>query len=198
MPIDFAAFTADRRISGRMFLADDRLSDMLNSVGRIVLRDALVEDLIDGHPPVKGDLTVQIGDLVVVVGTGPRGGDTPRRRTVKRRVSVGLGRFVVSGELHLPADNPRLPDGDDPAVVFAGRDLLVPLTAATITYDRNNVPQADDHEAMLFNRARATWVDVQPDAAAMAEAEEIDEAMPIGWTARRPVYLRDFTNTVAD
>jgi hypothetical protein len=198
MPIDFAAFTADRRISGRMFLADDRLSDMLNSVGRIVLRDALVEDLVDGRPPVKGDLTVQIGDLVVVVGTGPRGGDTPRRRTVKRRVSVGLGRFVVSGELHLPADNPRLPDGDDPAVVFAGRDLLVPLTAATITYDRNNVPQADDHEAMLFNRARATWIDVQPDAAAMAEVGDIDEAMPIGWTDRRPMYHRDFTKTVAD
>jgi hypothetical protein len=198
MPIDFAAFTADRRISGRMFLADDRLSDMLNSVARIVLRDALVEDLVDGYPPVNGDLTVPVGDLVVVVGTGPRGGDTPRRRTVQRRVSVGLGRFVVSGDLHLPADNPRLPDGDDPAVVFAGRDLLVPLTAATITYDLNNVPQSDDHDALLFNRARAAWVDVQREAAAVADASEIDEAMPIGRTDRRPVYLKDFTNTVAD
>jgi hypothetical protein len=198
MPIDFAAFTADRRISSRIFLADDRLSDMLNSVGRIVLRDALVEDLVDGCPPVNGDLAVPIGDLVVVVGTAPRGGDTPRRRTVQRTVSVGLGRFVVSGELHLPADNPRMPDGDDPAVVFAGRDLLVPLTAATITYDRNNVPQTDEHDAILFNRARATWVEVQRDAAVVAEAGEIDEAMPIGRTDRRPTYLKDFTNTVAD
>jgi hypothetical protein len=197
MPIDFAAFTTDRRISGRIFLADDRLSDMLNAVGRIVLRDARVEDLVDGNPPVNGDLAVPIGELVVVVGTGPRGGDTPRRRTVQRQVTVGLGRFVVSGELHLPADDPRLPDGDDPAIVLAGRDLLVPLTAATITYDANNVPMTEEHDAILFNRARATWVDVQRHAV-VAEAGEIDEAMPLGRTDRRPTYLKDFTNTVAD
>ena len=197
MPIDFAAFTTDRRISGRIFLADDRLSDMLNAVGRIVLRDARVEDLVDGNPPVNGDLAVPIGELVVVVGMGPRGGDTPRRRTVQRQVTVGLGRFVVRGELHVPADDPRLPDGDDPAIVLAGRDLLVPLTAATITYDANNVPTTEEHDAILFNRARATWVDVQRHAV-VAEAGEIDEAMPLGRTDRRPTYLKDFTNTVAD
>ena len=32
MPVDLIAFTADRRITGSIPLADDRLSDMLNSV----------------------------------------------------------------------------------------------------------------------------------------------------------------------
>jgi len=40
MPIDFIAFTSDRRLSGRIMLADDRLSDMLNAVPRLVVRDA--------------------------------------------------------------------------------------------------------------------------------------------------------------
>ena len=40
MPIDFVAFTSDRRITGRIMLADDRLSDMLNAVARLVIRDA--------------------------------------------------------------------------------------------------------------------------------------------------------------
>ena len=47
MPIDFLAFTSDRRISGRIMLADDRLSDMLNAVARLVIRDAQVEELND-------------------------------------------------------------------------------------------------------------------------------------------------------
>lgn len=198
MPIDFVAFTADRRISARLFLADDRLSDMLNSVSRLVLRDATVDDLVSGHPPVVGDLSLPIGDLVVVVGTGPRGGDSPRRRTVRRRVSVGLGRFVVSGALHLPADDPRLPDGDDPNRVLAGRDVLVPVTDATVTYDVNEVATSETHDAILFNRARATWIDVTPDARPVSEIVVFDEDAPLGRAERPATYLKDFTNSVLE
>ena len=49
MPVDLIAFTADRRIHGAIPLADDRLSDMLNSVPRIVIRGAVIEDLVDGR-----------------------------------------------------------------------------------------------------------------------------------------------------
>ena len=47
MPIEFVGFTSDRRITAMIPLADDRLSDMLNSVTRIVLRDAVVGDLAE-------------------------------------------------------------------------------------------------------------------------------------------------------
>jgi hypothetical protein len=198
MPIDFAAFTADRRVSARLFLADDRLSDMLNSVGRIVLRDATVEDLLDQTPARQADLTLPIGDLVVVVGTGPRGGETPRRRTVRRRITVGLGRFVVSGDLHLPADGPPLPEGEDPARVLAGRDMLVPLTSATINFDAGDAPMTEDHEAILFNRARATWIDLDAQPTLDPEPEEAVEPGTAGWRDRHATYLKDFTRTVAD
>jgi hypothetical protein len=194
MPIDFAAFTADRRVTARVFLADDRLSDMLNSVARIVLRDATVEDLVDGDLPLTGDVTVPIGELVVVVGTGPRGGEAPRRRTRQQRVTVGLGRYVVSGAFHVPADAPALPDIDDPEVLFAGRDLLVPLTGATITYDANGSPVIEEHEAVLVNRARVGWIEVHREV--VLATEEDDEPSADGM--RRPTYLKDFTNSVAE
>jgi hypothetical protein len=198
MPIDFIGFTADRRITARVFLADDRLSDMLNSVSRLVLRDATVADLVAGHPPVVADLAVPIGDLAVVVGTGPRGNDAPRRRTVQRQVSVGLGRFVVTGALHLPADEPRLPEGDDPNIVLAGRDLLVPLTGATVTYDANDVATTETHEAVLFNRARATWIDVKPVDREDREIVVLDEDAPLALAERRPSSPKDFTRSVIE
>lgn len=194
MPIDFVAFTADRRVSARIFLADDRLSDMLNSVARIVLRDATVEDLVEGEPPLTGDLTVPIGEFVVVVGTGPRGGEAPRRRTRRQRVTIGLGRYVVAGSVHVPLDAPPLPDAADPETVLAGRDLLVPLTGATITYDANGRPMTEEHEAVLVNRARASWIDVEREPVFATEAPDDDAADGI----RRPAYLKDFTNSVAD
>ena len=198
MPIDFVAFTADRRITARIFLADDRLSDMLNSVARLVLRDATVDDLVSGDPPVVGDLAVPVGDLLVVVGTGPRGNDSPRRRTVQRQVSVGVGRYVVSGALHLPANDPRLPDGDEPGVVLAGRDILVPLTAATVSYDVNGVATTESYEAVLFNRARATWIDVRKDAPVTSEIVVLDEGASLGRVERETTYLKDFTNSVIE
>jgi hypothetical protein len=198
MPIDFVAFTSDRRITARVFLADDRLSDMLNSVSRIVLRDATVDDLMDGDPPVVGDVAIPVGELVVVVGTGPRGCDSPRRRTVQRVVSVGLGRYVVSGALHLPADAPFLPDGNDPNRVLAGRDVLVPLTDATIKYDVNGVVTTEPHEAVIFNRSRATWIDTTKDAPATDDVPVPEEDEGHGRADRLPAYLKDFTNSVVE
>jgi hypothetical protein len=198
MPIDFVAFTSDRRITARVFLADDRLSDMLNSVSRIVLRDATVDDLMDGYPPVVGDVAIPVDELVVVVGTGPRGCDSPRRRTVQRVVSVGLGRYVVSGALHLPADAPFLPDGDDPNRVLAGRDALVPLTDATIRYDVNGVVTTEPHEAVIFNRSRATWIDTTKGAPATDDVAVPEEDEGHGRADRLPAYLKDFTNSVVE
>ena len=60
MPVDLIVFTADRRIQGAIPLADDRISDMLNSVPRIVMRGAVIEDLLAGTPPRTVDLTLAI------------------------------------------------------------------------------------------------------------------------------------------
>jgi hypothetical protein len=187
MPVDLIAFTADLRIQGAIPLADDRLSDMLNSVSRVVVRGALVADLANGGPARTADLTLEVGSIVAVIVTGRRGLETRRRRTVVHRARVGLPRFVVSGSLHVPVGSDELIVSSDPAVVLAGRDLLVPLTEATISYDRD-APTSEQAETILVNRAHATWIDL--DEAARGDGEEPAEPRQRVYHAAMP---KDFT-----
>lgn len=186
MPVELVAFTADLRIQGAIPLADDRLSDMLNSVPRVVVRGAIVDDLVRGGPSQTADLVLAVGSIVALLATGRRGLETRRRRTVVHRARVGLTRFVVTGSLHVPvgADG-RL--SSDPAVVLAGRDLLVPLTDATITYDRADRPTTETSETILVNRSHARWIDLD-DAAGGGDEELV---------SRNKVYhaamAKDFT-----
>jgi hypothetical protein len=190
MPIDFLAFTSDRKISGRIMLADDRLSDMLNAVTRLVIRDATVDELNDDRAPRLADVTIAVGEMLVVVGTGPRGSEQLRKKWLKRRASVGVGRFVIDGDLGYPGDE-ALPESDDPAVVLANRDLLVPMTDATVTYDRLGTSVEESFETILFNRSRAGWIE-------LAQEVFLDELSDDATTVRRTRYVKDFTNSVAE
>jgi hypothetical protein len=195
MPIDFVGFTADRKITATIPLADDRLSDMLNSVTRIVLRDAVVGDLVEGGPSLSGDVTLPVGDLVAVVGTGRRGSESRRRRTAVRRVSVGLGRYTVSGCLHVDPNAGDFPRDADPASILAGRDILVPITDASISYDCENAKMTEEHETILVNRARANWIDILPE---VDKADDADLNAESDAAELRTRYVKDFTGTVAD
>src|SRR6478672_3062321 len=177
MPIDFLAFTSDRRISGRIMLADDRLSDMLNAVARLVIRDAQVEELNDERGPRPADVTIAVGEMLVVVGSGPRGNEHLRKRWLKRRASLGIGRFAVEGDLGYPSDTPLI-ESADPAVVLAARDRLG--TAVTESFP-----------TVLVNRARATWIDLQSTAF-------VDEPSGDAPEPGRTRYVKDFTNSVAE
>jgi hypothetical protein len=188
MPVDLIAFTADRRIHGAIPLADDRVSDMLNSVARVVIRGALIEDLVDGGPARTADLTLTIGAIVAVLVSGRRGVETRRRRTEVHHARVGLTRFVVSGSLHVPAGAAAHLQSGDPARVLAGRDILVPLTDATISYDLAETATSESSETILVNRAHATWIDL--DDVADDEGSDIEEDRPRVYHAS---YVKDFT-----
>ncbi len=192
MAIDFMGYTADCVVKGSIPLADDRLSDMLNSVARIVVRGAVVEDLIVGGHAGPIDLPVPCGEFLVVVGTGRRGVESQRRRTLRRAVKVGLGRFVASGFLHVePAAHAQSLSGS-PDALLVGRDLLVPLTDAVLTYDRHDGAVEERHETILINRARASWID------AVDDEPEVDEPGATSDASTRTRYVKDFTGTVAD
>jgi len=160
MPVDLTAFTGDRRIQGAIPLTDDRLSDMLNSVHRIVLRGAEVRDLADGMPPQIADVTLTIGSITVVLSTGRRGVETRRRKTDVHRVRVGVDRFIVTGSLHVPAGFVIDASARQPAAVLAGRDLLVPLTDGTLTYELDGQRVHEAAETILINRSQAIWIDI--------------------------------------
>jgi hypothetical protein len=189
MPVELIAFTADLRIHGQIPLADDRLSDMLNSVSRVIVRGARVEDLVDGGPAQTADLALPIGSIVAILATGRRGADARRRRTVLHRARVGLTRFVVSGMLHVPVGQDGRVVSSDPSVVLAGRDLLVPLTDATITYDRADGSASEGAETILVNRSHAKWIDLD-------EAAGGDDGLHV---ERQRVYhaamVKDFTGS---
>jgi hypothetical protein len=195
MPIEFVGFTADRKITASIPLADDRLSDMLNSVTRIVLRDAVIGDLVEGGPELSGDVTLPVGDLVAVVGTGRRGSEARRRRTSVLRVSVGLGRYTVSGCLHVDPNEADFPKHADPASILAGRDILVPITNASISYDCENAKTTEEHETILVNRARANWIDILPD---VEKDDDVNLNAESDAAELRTRYVKDFTGTVAD
>ena len=181
--IDFAGFTADHRITGRLPLADDRLSDMLNSVARVVIRGAVTEVVDNGYRET-GDVMIGCGDLWIVAGSGRRGIESRRRRTTTRPIRAGLGRYVVEGDLHLPIEVGRPAPSGDLEALLAGRDLLVPLTSATLSFDRAGRTTAEEHETLLVNRSRIEWLE-SADASAGAEEDAWTSAL-IGVGAPRP------------
>jgi len=164
MPVELIAFTADRRIRGAIPLADDRLSDMLNSVPRIVIRGAEVRDIVFGHPDQVADVTLAVGSILAVRASGRRGVETLRRRTDLHRARLGLDRYIVSGWLHVPAGGEASVPSREPQVVLAGRDLLVPLTEAVISYDCRGEVVSEQFETILINRSQATWIDLDDQA----------------------------------
>src|SRR3954469_9427499 len=194
MAIAFVGFTADSRIVGSLPLADDRLSDMLNSVARVVIRDASVED-VDLGPLEGGAVTVPCGDFLAVVATGRRGFEGRRRRTEVRHVQVGLGRYVVTGHIHArpEAAKPALTEGLD--ALLTGGELLVPLTDATMNYSRAGKPCKERWETLLVNRARVAWIR-DAEVGKVDEPDEEDELVEEAPTRTR--YVKDFTGTVAD
>jgi hypothetical protein len=194
MAIEFVGFTDVCRISGAIPLADDRLSDMLNSVSRVVVRNADVEE-IDGGRMETLDVTVPTGDFLAVVGSGRRGLESQRRRTLKRRVRMGLGRYSVSGYLHVLESAHVESLNGRPDALLVGRDLLVPLTEATIGYDRGGENREEVWDTILINRSRVAWIE----AADEDQQEPPDGSDPEARDAAiRSRFVKDFTGSVAD
>ena len=138
-----------------------------------MIRGAVTEAMDHGYRE-SGDVLVDCGDLCVVAGSGRRGIESRRRRTATRRVQTGLGRYVVEGDLHLPIEVGRPAPAGSLEELMSGRDLLVPLTNATLTFDRAGRSTAENHETLLVNRSRIEWLEAAgEDAEAERRAAEL-------------------------
>ena len=80
-------------------------------------------------------------------------------------------------------------------MVLAGRDVLVPLTDATIAYDLGRRPTTETHETILINRTHATWIDLDDAAAIDADANELLDEREKSYHA---AMIKDFTGAVSD
>ena len=139
------AYAADFRLYGQVEFGEGRLSDQLNSTAELLIRDAHLEDLADGHVVAMPELTVAHDELCAVVASGPRGDAARRLNTRTAHVEVEVGPYRVVGRVHGP---PTV----DPFASVLRRAAWLPLTEATVTYRRGPDDVTDKVTTLLINR----------------------------------------------
>jgi hypothetical protein len=120
------AWAEDCVVTGRIALdGDERLIDALNAQGRLEVGAVSVEALEDGRIIPLDHLSLGLDELCAVELAGPRGHPERRRGTVRHRIAVEIGPYVITGSLH------ALP-GVSPLATFRHRPPVVALTDAVI------------------------------------------------------------------
>ena len=185
MVLDFDAYAADCRLFGQVEPGEGRLTDRLNATQELSIRAARLESLADGHAVEMAEIVVASAELCAVVAIGPRGDLGRRLRTHATRVSVNLGPYNVVGLVHgTPAS--------DPLGAAVRRAAWLPITEATVTYQRGPDSVCEEVGTLLVNRTLAS---------SFRALEEASVALP--WEAKRmprPATARaiDLTGTLRD
>lgn len=149
--VELVAYAAHGRLSGRIRLDSARLSDMLNAHESFELDQVLATELPSGHSRIIPHVTIRRDELFLVYAGGPRGDRARRRPTVARAVTMKLGPYQVTGDLHTAP-------GLDPLINVRKRQPMVPLTEAVVQYQTANGPVAETVDTVVVNRDLAEWV----------------------------------------
>lgn len=166
--VEFNAYAADCRVYGQIELGEGRLSDQLDHIQELLVRDARLEDLADGHLVALPELTIDRDELCAVVARKPRGDESRRLHTWTTRVEVEVGPYRIDGQVH---GRP----GSTPLGLSLQRLAWVPLTEATVKYHRGADEVVEEVGVLLVNR------EVMRSYRAV---EEVSPAPP--WEAQRP------------
>lgn len=143
--VEFVAYAEDCILYGRVRLAADRLTDMLNEHDEFELVDVMVERL-DGLGAVDvQQVLVRRHELLLVHATGPRGNQSRRTRTREHPLAIRIGPYEVRGDLH------AFP-GHDPLMTIRRRKTMVPLTDAWIEYQVASERRRRRAGALVVNR----------------------------------------------
>jgi hypothetical protein len=143
--VEIHAYAADCRVHGRVEFGEGRLSDQLNQTPELLIRDARLEGLADGHVVAISELTIARDELCAVVVSGSRGDIARRLHTRTTRVEVEVGPYLVEGLLHgTPAS--------EPLGVVLRQVAWVPLTEATVKYRCGAGDVSDEMATLLVNR----------------------------------------------
>jgi hypothetical protein len=95
--IDFVAYAEDCVLSGRVRLAADRLSDLVNDHEQVELVDVLVTDLVGSEPIAVHEVAIGRSDILVLHATGPRGRTERRSRTRQMPIVATVGPYGPIG-----------------------------------------------------------------------------------------------------
>ena len=145
-------YAEDCRVSGHVEIDDEaRLTDVLNEVAEITIVQPTVVAHTDGRLVILDELTLSRDEIIAVEAPGTRGPEGRRIHTVRHRLEVHLGGYVVLGQLH------TMPGGM-PLVAIGRRLPMIPMTNATLAYNGAEGLEARDIDTLIINRELADWV----------------------------------------
>lgn len=143
--VEIDAYAADCRVHGLVELEVGRLSDQLNRVPELLIRDARLEGLADGRVVEMSEIAIARDELCAVVVIGPRGDVARRLRTRTTHVVVEVGPYLVEGRVHgTPAS--------EPLGVILRQVAWVALTEAIVKYRRGEDNVSEEVATLLVNR----------------------------------------------
>jgi hypothetical protein len=143
--VEIDAYAADCRVHGQVEIGEGRLSDQLNRTPELLIRDARLEGLDDGHLVEMSEIAIARDELCAVVVSGPRGDVARRLHTRTAHVEVEVGPYLVEGRVHgTPAS--------EPFGVFLRHVAWVPLTEATVKYRCGAGDVSEEMATLLVNR----------------------------------------------
>jgi hypothetical protein len=149
--VELTVYAGDSVAFGRLPLTADRVTDLMNDRTEFEFVDTFVQSLDDSHGLLVGTVVIAREEIFVVTVAGPRGDPTRRTRTRPIPVELRLGRYEVSGNLHV------MP-GSDPVIGFRRRRVMVPLTEATIAFDSPDGRKVSRFATILVNRNLTDWI----------------------------------------
>jgi hypothetical protein len=149
--VELTVYAGDSVAFGRLALTADRLTDLMNDYTEFEFVDTFLQSLDDSHGLLVRTVIVAREEIFAVAVAGPRGDPTRRTRTRPIPVELRLGRYDVSGNIHVVP-------GTDPISGFHRRRVMVPLTEATIEFDSPDGRKLSRFGTILVNRDLTEWI----------------------------------------
>ncbi len=187
MRVEFKGYGVDFIVVGSVELRTSRLTDMVNEVESIDLRDAVLEGLGDMARVEVAQYTIARDELLAIAGGPARGNRHQRLPTTGHRLQAQLGPYNVLGRIHTR-------HGGSVRRRFGSGGPMLPLTDATIAYVIGGILEVRDLAAVLINRDLASWVrDEEADQLILPWEDRREVAAPMAmawspdpWLPRRP------------
>jgi hypothetical protein len=149
--VELTVYAGDSVAFGWLALTADRVTDLMNDRTEFEFVDTFLQSLDDSHGLQVRTVVVARTEIFAVAVAGPRGDPTRRTRTRPMPVEVHVGRYDVSGNIHVVP-------GTDPIIGFRRRRMMVPLTEATIEFDAPDGRQHSRSGTILVNRDLTDWI----------------------------------------
>ena len=143
--VEIDAYAADCRVYGQVEFGQGRVSDQLNRTSELLIRDARLEGLADGHVVAMPELTIARNELCAVVVSGPRGDAARRLHTQTTRVEVEVGPYRIEGRVHGTSTS-------EPLGWVLRQAAWVALTEARVTYRCGAGDVSEEMATLLVNR----------------------------------------------